>query len=414
MNKKILISLSVIAAVAAIAIGGTIAYFSDTETSTGNTFTAGSLDLIVDIDGVDHNPLTGPIFTLADMKPGDTGEKTISLKVDNNPACGLVNINLTSDLDNTCTEPEIGDEPACATSPTGIEVGSGELNDQVQFIIFSDPDCDNKFETSGSETLTQGTLTGTATYQIGELPIAPAKQCYGIAYCFGAPTLTPNGEHNDITCDGSAINNSAQSDSFTADLVITAEQKRNQYPNGCPVDGGFIQMDKVNLENKQAGTWAIIPVDNIQGFIQYSVSDKTFHGFVTGTGLVANGKYQITLNGPGGCINPSDTGLAGMEPNAFSSGYWNNNTNLEPTCGTPGEGVYNMNLIGDHYTFIADGAGAFNYSFNLALPAGTYSGVKVLVKKMLDTHVSPWADTGAGYPMFNLYEVAPISFTIIP
>jgi predicted ribosomally synthesized peptide with SipW-like signal peptide len=47
MHKKILISLSVIGAAAAIAIGATVAYFSDTETSTGNTFTTGTLDLKV-------------------------------------------------------------------------------------------------------------------------------------------------------------------------------------------------------------------------------------------------------------------------------------------------------------------------------------------------------------------------------
>lgn len=81
MNKKIIISLSVIGAVAAIAIGGTIAYFSDVETSTGNTFTAGRLDLLVDIDGVIQNPLNGPIFNLPDLKPGDLGEKTLSLVV---------------------------------------------------------------------------------------------------------------------------------------------------------------------------------------------------------------------------------------------------------------------------------------------------------------------------------------------
>lgn len=48
MNKKILISLSTIAAVAAITVGGTMALFSDTETSTGNIFTAGAIDLKVD------------------------------------------------------------------------------------------------------------------------------------------------------------------------------------------------------------------------------------------------------------------------------------------------------------------------------------------------------------------------------
>ncbi len=48
MNKKILISLSTIAAVAAVAVGGTRALFSDTETSNGNIFTAGAIDLKVD------------------------------------------------------------------------------------------------------------------------------------------------------------------------------------------------------------------------------------------------------------------------------------------------------------------------------------------------------------------------------
>ena len=46
--KKILISLSIIGAVAAIATGATIALFNDTETSTGNIFVAGTMDLKVD------------------------------------------------------------------------------------------------------------------------------------------------------------------------------------------------------------------------------------------------------------------------------------------------------------------------------------------------------------------------------
>lgn len=47
-TKRILISLGIIGIVAAAVIGGTIAYFNDIETSTGNIFTAGSLDLKVD------------------------------------------------------------------------------------------------------------------------------------------------------------------------------------------------------------------------------------------------------------------------------------------------------------------------------------------------------------------------------
>ena len=46
--KKIILSLSVIAVAAAVVVGATTAFFSDTETSTGNTFTAGSIDLKID------------------------------------------------------------------------------------------------------------------------------------------------------------------------------------------------------------------------------------------------------------------------------------------------------------------------------------------------------------------------------
>src|SRR3989344_4707232 len=46
--KKILLSLGTLVAVAAVVAGGTIAFYNDTETSSGNIFTAGSIDLKVD------------------------------------------------------------------------------------------------------------------------------------------------------------------------------------------------------------------------------------------------------------------------------------------------------------------------------------------------------------------------------
>jgi len=46
--KRILLSAGMIAVVGALAIGGTIAFYNDTETSTGNIFVAGSVDLKVD------------------------------------------------------------------------------------------------------------------------------------------------------------------------------------------------------------------------------------------------------------------------------------------------------------------------------------------------------------------------------
>ena len=68
--NKLLMSIMVIGIAALFLGAGTFAYFSDTETSTNNTFTAGTLDL----DITDNTPIT-----LTNMKPGDsaTGSMTV-------------------------------------------------------------------------------------------------------------------------------------------------------------------------------------------------------------------------------------------------------------------------------------------------------------------------------------------------
>jgi len=70
MTKKILISLSVISLVAAIVIGGTWAYFTDTEKSVGNTFSSGTMDFRIARPGdTDHR-----IFDVSNLKPGQVVE----------------------------------------------------------------------------------------------------------------------------------------------------------------------------------------------------------------------------------------------------------------------------------------------------------------------------------------------------
>ena len=69
--KKIIISLGVIGAVAAIIVGGTYALFNDTETSAGNVFTAGSIDLKVDHKSSTYNG------ELCDKKCEETGSNLV-------------------------------------------------------------------------------------------------------------------------------------------------------------------------------------------------------------------------------------------------------------------------------------------------------------------------------------------------
>jgi len=243
MNKKILISLSVIAAVAALAIGGTVAYFSDTETSAGNTFTAGSIDLKVDntcyYNGQPMSECTWTLkdltvekfFDFTDLKPGDWGEDTVSMHVYNNDAWACVTFKNLVSADNTCTEPE------SAVDPDGTTCGpNGELDENLYFVFWAD-DRDNIWETN-EPILMQGPASdvlGGKTYPIADTTFSIAgdpgtaltgdKDYYiGKAWCFGDMSIGGNGA---ITCDGEPVDNASQSDSLKGDIIFYAEQARN-------------------------------------------------------------------------------------------------------------------------------------------------------------------------------------------
>jgi len=67
MKKRILGLAIAVAVVISLVASGTWALFTDTETSTDNTFTAGTIDIAID----GNNPWSAP-FTIEDAKPCET------------------------------------------------------------------------------------------------------------------------------------------------------------------------------------------------------------------------------------------------------------------------------------------------------------------------------------------------------
>jgi len=93
MAKKIIISLSIIGLVAAIVIGGTIAYFSQTETS-AITISTGNVNLRLSKDGSDGSWYDGLSFDFPDdWAPGDTYSMYVYTK--NIGSSGLKNLFVT-------------------------------------------------------------------------------------------------------------------------------------------------------------------------------------------------------------------------------------------------------------------------------------------------------------------------------
>lgn len=79
MKKKILAAVVGLMLVAALAGAGTFAYFSDTETSSNNTFTAGTLDMALSNDGLfgGTDSVTGTWVSPANWAPGEEVSATL-------------------------------------------------------------------------------------------------------------------------------------------------------------------------------------------------------------------------------------------------------------------------------------------------------------------------------------------------
>ena len=328
MNKKILISLSVIGAVAAIAIGGTIAYFSDTETSTGNTFTAGAIDLTVDNESYVTGPdgqlmrspntswtlsdLTGQLFfNFSDLKPGDIGEDTISLHVDSNDAYLCAAARITDDSDQSCTEPELGDDSTC-TSPG---LSQGELGGQLNFAFWAD-DGDNVYE-EGEQIFLKGPISGIGA--AGKIALADSThnvwtpnspgplgagqmQYIGKAWCFGTLTQVPVTQGlntgplargTGFTCSGAAVDNAAQTDRVMGDIQFYAEQARNNPIFTCAQNyqPNYPGNRTLILEDKDTG-WDIIQ-NTTQGTLTYKTAGPEFTGTFQATGLTPSTNYSL-------------------------------------------------------------------------------------------------------------------------
>src|SRR3989344_6644363 len=81
INAKILLSIASIAAAAALVVGATFAFFSDSETSSDNLFQSGTLDLqLKDNNEGFTNGVSDTFVTPDNWAPGDTYTDFICLK----------------------------------------------------------------------------------------------------------------------------------------------------------------------------------------------------------------------------------------------------------------------------------------------------------------------------------------------
>ncbi|MCJ7744605.1 MAG: CalY family protein, partial [Dehalococcoidales bacterium] len=190
------------ALVGALIGGGVYAYFSDTETSTGNTFTAGTLDL--NLDGGNTNVVK---FTVSNVKPGDSDNGTWTVRNVGSIAgyLDLVSCNVTEAIGVT-TDPELADEPTA--------LDTTQLGNYLMVHIFVDANNNGSWDSGEADIL------GTNAAPVAIKTIAAS---YNLNL-----SLAASGGTNYITLRWSvptATGNRIQGDSVTLNITFELDQQ---------------------------------------------------------------------------------------------------------------------------------------------------------------------------------------------
>ena len=294
--NKIIKSLSVIAFVAAIALAGTQSYFSDTETSTGNTFTAGTID--IDID--ENNPFTGH-YDIGDLKPGETGYMNFRIEnVGTNPAniskrlyrFAHTDLVAGTDAGFTCTdgsktvqvssEPEFLAEGGTFDDNGNCNASGWSAKDYVQSQIIYDL----SVEVYAGDDETGGPIWWQTIYKDSDNKKLTDVYGGGKSVALG---MIPAGGHMNVTQSyhfNPNAGNKYQGDGLSFDMEIKADQM-------AQVDG----YTTVALENKAgAPDWHVISGDNIEGTLNYKTKGATFDYNFSGK-VKTTGNYTLLYVG---------------------------------------------------------------------------------------------------------------------
>lgn len=241
------------------------AFFSDTATSLGNLFQAGTIQWVIGNTSYYNSSFNTDtswtpqefqdgnasfkFFDFDDLKPGDKGEDVISLRVETNDAWACYDIDVT-------------------------DSGNGDLIEEIEFVFWLD-DGDGVLE-DGEPIVAQGKGSDIAPYLSGALadstggvlglnqsPMEGEETYYlAKAWCFGEldtnplaqDTTGPDVRTNSVLCDGQGVGNQSQNDTLMADISFFAIQARNNPDYVCPLPPVFIETVAVDSANINGAT----------------------------------------------------------------------------------------------------------------------------------------------------------------
>ena len=201
MKKIVGLTIAVLLIIGLVG-AGTYAYFSDTESSTNNTLTAGTLDL-----NIDGGNIAVTTFTASAVAPGDSGSGNST----------LANVgSMSGELDVTTSA--VTNTPGAGGEFGG---GSGELGASAQIAMYLDIDQSGSWNAGDIGLQSDGT-----TYSF------PTALNYDVIDNYASETWNAietmaNAASDDIIVNWqvpASADNSIQGDSVSFDITFTLEQ----------------------------------------------------------------------------------------------------------------------------------------------------------------------------------------------
>lgn len=264
--KKILISLLAVVVVGAGAFAATRAYFTDTETSTGNTFEAGTIDI-----GVGDENVWTKNFKMEDMKPSQTDYINFTVRnLGTNPVNVLKELKNIVTADGDISEPECTEAHGVWTEPSGPCTGDyGPKNDIDSMILYDlIVEVYDKTDTKQWwQTLYDGEHEHIADVtQPMFMGMIPAGWYMKVRQSYHLDPKTENW---------------AQGDLMTFDIVLTGEQLK-----------GVATLENKGKPNAQSPDVVLMYGDGIVGTLTYKVKDSKFNYSFTGK-VTKPGLYSL-------------------------------------------------------------------------------------------------------------------------
>jgi len=253
-----------IAVVGVVGFAATKAYFTDTETSVGNTFSTGTID--IDVDGTNPWTRTSP-YSLTDMKPSQTEYINFTVKnVGTNPVNVWKRLANVATSSGTLSEPECVDEKGSWAN--GVCTGNTPKDD-IDTVI--DYDLSVKLYDGGNNFIWHQMLYNK---NVTVAQIKDTDMFLG---------MIPVGWHMDVVQSyhmKAETGNWAQGDTMTFDIVLTGEQLK----------GTAVLEDKTGDPD-----WRVKTETAAQGILTYDVKDSKFNFSFTGVVPLASTNYSLIM-----------------------------------------------------------------------------------------------------------------------